>query len=94
MIRTLLTTTALAAALTTGALASDTMKTEGQAATGSGDAVFSTQSDTQPMQSENGYFAASTSQILATSLIGKPLYNGANGEAEAIGEVKDDILSK
>lgn len=94
MIRTLLTTTALAAALTTGALASDTMKTEGRAEAGSGDAVFSIQSDTQPMQSENGYFAASQSQILATSLIGKSLYNGASGEAEAIGEVNDVVLSQ
>ncbi|WP_417766634.1 PRC-barrel domain-containing protein [Stappia sp.] len=94
MIRTLLTTTALAAALTTGALASDTLKTDGRAEAGSGGAVFSTQSDIQPMQSENGYFAASTSQILATSLIGKSLYNGASGEAEAIGEVNDVVLSQ
>ncbi|WP_417773405.1 PRC-barrel domain-containing protein [Stappia sp.] len=95
MIRTLLTTTALAAVLTTGALAaSDMKKTEMDSATGAGSAVFSTSPDTAPMQSKNGYFAASTDQILASSLIGSSLYNGAGEDASNIGEVNDVVLSR
>ena len=95
MIRTLLTTTALAAALTTGAFAAETMtKSESQmGATGTGVSVFTKSPDAKPMESIDGYFAASHSQILATSLIGKMLYNGTGENAESIGDVNDIVLS-
>lgn len=95
MIRTLLTTTALAAALTTGAFAAETMtKSESQmGANGNGVSVFTKSPDAKPMESIDGYFAASHSQILATSLIGKMLYNGTGENAESIGDVNDLVLS-
>ncbi len=95
MIRTLLTTTALAAVLTTGAFAADTMtKSESQmGATGNGVSVFTKSPDAKPMESIDGYFVASHSQILATTLIGKMLYNGTGENAESIGDVNDLVLS-
>lgn len=60
MIRTLLTTTALAAVLTTGAMAADDMKSTDATRSGeSGSAVFNTMQDSKPMQSQGGYFSAS-----------------------------------
>ncbi|MAB00159.1 MAG: photosystem reaction center subunit H [Stappia sp.] len=95
MIRTLLTTTALAAALTTGAIAADDMKsTDATRSNGSGSAVFNTMQDSDPMQSQGGYFAASPGQILASSLIGQSLYNGSGEDAESVGDVNDVVLSQ
>lgn len=95
MIRTLLTTTALAAALTTGAIAAETMtKSESQmGTTGTGISVFTEAPDAKPMESINGYFTADHSQILATTLIGKMLYNGTGENAKSIGDVNDIVLS-
>ena len=95
MIRTLLTTTALAAALTTGAMAADDMKsTDAASSSESGSAIFNTMQDSKPMQSQGGYFSASPGQILASSLIGQSLYNGSGENAESVGDVNDVVLSQ
>lgn len=93
MIRTLLTTTALVAVMTTGAFAADTEKKSDMNASGVGAAIFTMEPSAQPMESVNGYFAASEGQILATTLIGKELYNGNGENAESIGEVNDVVLA-
>jgi len=95
MIRTLLTTTALAAALSTGAFAAETMtKSDDQMGTTTiGVSVFTKSPDAQPMESVNGYFAAARNQVLATTLIGKMIYNGTSEDAESIGDVNDVVLS-
>ncbi|MBD1549554.1 PRC-barrel domain-containing protein [Roseibium aggregatum] len=95
MIRTLLTTTALVAALTTGAFAAETMtKSESQMGKDeAGVSVFTETPSAKPMESINGYFAADHSQVLATTLIGKMLYNGTGENAETIGDVNDIVLS-
>lgn len=92
MIRTLLTTTALAAMLTTGAFAADTMKSSDTKNSGVGVSVFATTPDQTPMDSLNGYFSASHGQILATTLIGQTLYNGTGDNAENIGDVNDVVI--
>lgn len=92
MIRTLLTTTALAAMLTTGAFAADTMKSSDTKTSGVGVSVFATTPDQTPMDSLNGYFSASHGQILATTLIGQTLYNGTGENAENIGDVNDVVI--
>jgi sporulation protein YlmC with PRC-barrel domain len=95
MIRTLLTTTALAAVLTTGAMAADDMKSTDATRSGeSGSAVFNTMQDSKPMQSQGGYFSASPGQILASSLLGQSLYNGAGEDAESVGDVNDVVLTQ
>ncbi|WP_071832342.1 PRC-barrel domain-containing protein [Pararhizobium antarcticum] len=82
MIRTLLATTALAALLTTGASAQ-------QAATPADQAAPSV-----AQKSGNvGYFAASPEQILASSVIGKTVYTGADEEGEAVGDVNDVVIN-
>ncbi len=104
MIRTLLTTTAVAALVSTGALAADDTKTmDAPAAMENtqamdnttstvGIAVFSTSPDGMSMDSEAGYFSAHSGQILASTLIGQTIYNGTGEEAEAIGDVNDVVL--
>lgn len=104
MIRTLLTTTAVAALISSGALAADDMKTmdapaamENSQATDAttssvGDAVFSTSPDAMSMDSEAGYFSAHAGQILASTLIGQTIYNGTDEEAQSIGDVNDVVL--
>lgn len=95
MMRTLLTTTALAAVLTTGALAAETTtKTDADTTMTGGAAIFQTTPDEQPLESQNGYFSAAANQILASSLIGKSLYNGTGENAEAVGDVNDVVLAK
>lgn len=93
MIRTLLTTTALAAMLTTGAIAADNKKSSDAMNSEVGVSVFMKSSDAKPMESLNGYFAASHNQILASTLIGKTLYNSYGENAESIGDVNDVVLA-
>lgn len=95
MKRTLLATTALAAMITTGALAQSDSSTNASQMAGSetGSRFFNEQTDTQ-MQSVDGYFTASPDQILASSIIGQTIYSSAGEESEAIGNVNDVIMAQ
>lgn len=103
MIRALLTTTALTALLTTGAVAQDATKMDqqtqmqtqateqGMEHNNSSATVFNP--DAPAMQSSDGYFQAMEGQILASTLIGKSVYTGSGEEAESVGDVNDVVLS-
>ncbi len=82
MIRTLFATTALAAILTTGAMAQQT--------TGTADIAAPTGAE---KTDSVGYFASAPEQILASSVIGKTVYTGADEEGEAIGDVNDVVIN-
>lgn len=93
MIRALLTTTAITALLTTGALAEDPAK-------GANDAAGATSYSSEASTAANAagtdgerYIKAAKGQILASNLMGETLYNGTGEEAEAIGDVNDVVMS-
>lgn len=79
MIRTLLATTALAAFLASGATAQD-------AATKADPAEAA-------QQVPAGYFSAAPEQVLASSVLGKTVYTGADEQGEAIGDVNDVVIN-
>ncbi len=100
MIRTLLTTTAMAALLGTGALAQETQnqtqqpqmeQPQGQA-TQPG-RLINRESQYQRNINEQGYFTAGQGEILASSLIGKGVYGSASDDAERIGDVNDVVIA-
>lgn len=81
MIRTLLATTALVAMFTTGVFAQQATPTDGAI-------------PADPAKSGSvGYFAAAPEQILASSVIGKTVYTGADEEGEAVGDVNDVVIN-
>jgi len=82
MIRLLLTTTALAALLSTGALAQNATP----AATNDATTI-------QPFDLSTGYQAIDTDD-LATRIIGAPVYTSAANDAENIGDVNDLVLDQ
>ena len=85
MIRTLMATTALAALLATGAWAQEgAIKADGTPATSTG---------TKAAKGPAGYFSASPEQVLATSVLGKTVYTGADEQGEAIGDVNDVVIN-
>ena len=88
MFRKLLATTALAAIMTSGALAQDQ-----KAAPDAMDnrPLFSTE-ENAGMESETGFFEASETQILASDLLGQTVYNGATDEAESVGDINDVVM--
>lgn len=88
MFRKLLATTAVAALLTTGAIAAES---ESNASTMEGKPFFTYETEGS-MTSDTGYFEADASQILASELIGATVYTGAGDDAEAIGDVNDVIM--
>ena len=98
MIRTLLATTALSAALMTGALAQDATApatqdpaaTTAPAQTNPGSPFFS--SEAPAAQGTGGYFSAGEGQILASGLIGEKIYTSPNDDAETIGDVNDVVI--
>lgn len=98
MIRTLLATTALSAALITGALAQDATAPATQdpaastapAKTNSGSPFFS--SEAPAAQGTGGYFSADEGQILASGLIGEKIYTSPADDAETIGDVNDVVI--
>ncbi|WP_162901442.1 PRC-barrel domain-containing protein [Breoghania sp. L-A4] len=104
MIRTLLTTTAVAALISTGALAADNTKpmedtkamentqSTNETSSAVGIAVFTMSPDMPSMNSDAGYFTAQADQVLASTLIGQTIYNGTGEEAKAIGDVNDVVL--
>ncbi|MCB1475032.1 MAG: hypothetical protein KDJ53_03250, partial [Rhodobiaceae bacterium] len=95
MIRKLLTTTAIVAVISTGALA-QSMNNDAQNNMGGSNSVFSTERPATEMQSQNGYFATSPDQMLATDLIGSTVYAVAsaktttNADPAARTEMKSD----
>lgn len=80
MIRTLLTTTALAALLTAGAVAQDA-------------APMTDATTIQPFDLTTGYQAVDTDD-LATRIIGAPIYTSAANDAEHIGDINDLVLDQ
>jgi sporulation protein YlmC with PRC-barrel domain len=88
MIRTLLTTTAVATMIATGALAesSSATKVETDAATATPDGVYEFEFHTLSPDAVSG--------ILASNLIGKSVMNGETDQAEAIGDINDVIITR
>ncbi|WP_438750083.1 PRC-barrel domain-containing protein [Pararhizobium sp. O133] len=83
MIRILLATTVLAASLATGAVAQDAANKADPAK----DASPTTK------QGPSGYFSAAPEQILASTVLGKTVYTGADEQGEAIGDVNDVVIN-
>ena len=98
MIRTLLTTTAFAALLSTGAYAQETQnqtqqpQMEQNQATQPG-RLINRESQYQRNVTDQGYFTAGQGEILASSLIGKGVYGSASDDAERIGDVNDVVIA-
>ena len=90
MFRKFLVTTAMAAIMTTGAMAADNA-TKSMDST-DGKPFFS--QDAKPMESDTGFYQATPEQILASTLIGKSVYNGTGENAEAIGDVNDVVMGQ
>ena len=88
MIRKLLATTALVSALTTGAFAQTTADPSAD-----GTAIFNRDINVTISTSDNGYFQAESSDILASNLLGKPIYNGTSDNADQIGDVNDVVMT-
>lgn len=91
MIRTLMATTALAAFLTTTVLTTGTWAQEG--ATKADPAAAANTSSQASSQGPVGYFSAAPEQVLATSVLGKTVYTGADEQGEAIGDVNDVVIN-
>ena len=79
MIRPLLATTAVAAFLSSDTFAQD-------AATNADPAKA-------VRQGAPGYFSAAPEQVLASSVLGKTVYTGADEQGEAIGDVNDVVIN-
>ncbi len=91
MIRTLMATTALAAFLTTTVLTTGAWAQEG--ATKADPAAAANTSSQASSQGPAGYFSAAPEQVLATSVLGKTVYTGADEQGEAIGDVNDVVIN-
>jgi sporulation protein YlmC with PRC-barrel domain len=91
MIRTLMATTALAAFLTTTALSTGAWAQEGATKADAAAAASSNVQATKPGPA--GYFSAAPEQVLATSVLGKTVYTGADEQGEAIGDVNDVVIN-
>ena len=94
MIRKLLATTAVAAliASTPAAFAQDTDTTNPDM---SGTAIFN-RDDSMSLNSSletGGYITAKGDEILASSILGKSIYNGPNADSEVIGDVNDVLMT-
>ena len=106
MIRTLLATTALAALLSTGAIAQEAAPaapattvapaaTDAAPVTGTDvdSGAVQTTDVNEPWDMSAGYTAADTDN-LGTRLIGQPVYSAAGEEAEEIGNISDLVFSE
>lgn len=88
MIRKLLATTAIVSLVATGAIADDAMKPandQAQAATNENKAAATTDNKV--------FFEVETDDMLASRLIGQPVYTGTGDNAEKIGDVNDIVMS-
>ena len=79
MIRTLLTTTALVALLTAGAVAQD--------------AAATSATTVEPFDLNTGYQAVDTDDLVSR-LLGQPVYTGPASNAERIGDVNDLVIDQ
>lgn len=104
MIRTLLATTALAALLSTGAMAQDTAPaapqtpaaTETPAVPAAGAVESGAMEQTElhkPWDMSAGYVVADTDN-LGSRLIGQPVYSSTGDDAEEIGKISDLVFAK
>ena len=106
MIRTLLASTAIAALLSTGAIAQDAapaapVTTEAPAATDTApvtgtdvdSGAVQTTEVNEPWDMSAGYVAADTDN-LGSRLIGQPVYSAAGEEGEEIGNITDLVFSE
>lgn len=101
MIRTLLATTALAALLSSGALAQDATPvapsaTDTAPATTAGDVESGAMEETDintPWDMATGYVAADTDN-LASRLIDQPVYSSSGDDAEEIGNITDLVFDQ
>ncbi|WP_426237154.1 PRC-barrel domain-containing protein [Pararhizobium sp. DWP1-1-3] len=91
MIRTLMATTALAAFLTTSALSTGAWAQEGATKAAGAQAASTSSEAAKPGPA--GYFSAAPEQVLATSVLGKTVYTGADEQGEAIGDVNDVVIN-
>ncbi|MCY1706912.1 PRC-barrel domain-containing protein [Pannonibacter sp. SL95] len=93
MLRAILATTALTAALFTSSAYAQTATTSKSDASSTGSPIFTL---TPPAAGKGGvtYGQATAGQILATSLIGKQVFADANNKADSIGTVNDVVLSR
>ncbi|MDC9825205.1 PRC-barrel domain-containing protein [Devosia sp. ZB163] len=86
MFRTLLTTTALAALLTTGAMAQDTPATT--------EAPAATTAVTAPTSILATGYTVTDKDNLATEIIGKQVYSSTAADAEHIGDVNNLVVGE
>lgn len=91
MLRNLLTSTAVAAVLTSSALAGT--NTTSNTSTETNHPIFNQESDIEVRGNTSGYFEASDDLILASTLLGKTVYNRASEDAENIGDVNDVVMA-
>lgn len=93
MLRAILATTTLTAALFTSSAYAQTATTSKSDASSTGSPIFTL---TPPAAGKGGvtYGQATAGQILATSLIGKQVFADANNKADSIGTVNDVVLSR
>jgi sporulation protein YlmC with PRC-barrel domain len=78
--------------------ATDTTDTSSQPASSnpadtSGTTIFNRDSSMDAGTDTNGYITAEGSEILASSLLGQPVYSGPGADAETIGDVNDVLMS-
>ena len=90
MIRKLLTTTALTATIALGGLM--TANAAGSGAT-KGTGVFVPHSSATGAAASAPYLMPQTDQILASALIGKPVYGSTAKDAEPIGDINDVVMT-
>ncbi|MCV9998656.1 PRC-barrel domain-containing protein [Pararhizobium sp. YC-54] len=96
MIRTLLATTALAAFLTAGALTTCAWAQEGATKADPAKAASASSQASNSQASKQGpsaYFSAAPEQVLASAVLGKTVYTGADEQGEAIGDVNDVVIN-
>lgn len=88
MLRTLLTTTAIVAMVSTGALAGENTaaKAETEATTGVSDGVYEFEFHTLAPNATTGF--------LVSNMIGKPVMTGETDQAEEIGDINDVIVAR
>ncbi|MBB4302729.1 sporulation protein YlmC with PRC-barrel domain [Rhodobium orientis] len=92
MFRKIMTTTAIVALMSTGAIAADEGKTDMK--TGDNSALFSSDKSVKPMNSWHGYYTGTPNQVLASSLIGQTVYHGAVRDDIEVGDVNDIVMSR
>ncbi|PLX37821.1 MAG: hypothetical protein C0606_06025 [Hyphomicrobiales bacterium] len=95
MIRKLLTTTAIATMILTGAAVAEDKTAEGTETTVHTVTVFTIDPNWKaPSYHMNGYVRTADSQILASSLLGKTVYSGKGADMSEIGDVNDIVMSE